>query len=55
MVIEVFYVPGCPNHHAAIHQVDAPFDFADLTFEFRKGTVKGRESLQLNTHLRVAV
>jgi hypothetical protein len=45
----------CPNHHAAIHQVDAPFDFADLTFEFRKGTVKGRESLQLNTHLRVAV
>ena len=45
----------CPNHHAAIHQVDAAFDFADLAFEFRKGTAKEREPLQLNTHLRAAV
>jgi len=43
----------CPNHHAAIHQVDAAFDFADLAFEFRKGTVHRRESLQLNRHLRI--
>jgi hypothetical protein len=44
----------CPNHHAAIHQVDAPFDFGDLSFEFVKGTTRHRERLQLNTHLRAA-
>lgn len=37
----------CPNHHAAIHKVDAPLDFRDLSIDF--GT--HRELLQLNEHL----
>lgn len=45
----------CPNHHAAIHQVDAPFDFADLAFDFKKGNLHRREPLLLNTHLQPAV
>jgi 5-methylcytosine-specific restriction enzyme A len=45
----------CPNHHAAIHQVDAPFDFADLTFEFKKAKTHRREPLLLNSHLRAAL
>ncbi|MBV9173482.1 MAG: HNH endonuclease [Chloroflexi bacterium] len=44
----------CPNHHAAIHQVDAPFDFGDLAFEFKKGNAHRRELLLLNSHLRPA-
>ena len=38
----------CPNHHAAIHQCDAPFDFGDHAFIF--GT--RREPLRLDLHLR---
>lgn len=38
----------CPNHHAAIHRDDAPFDYADLTFTFANGLV---EALRLNEHL----
>jgi 5-methylcytosine-specific restriction enzyme A len=41
----------CPNHHAAIHQVDASFDFADLTFDFTKASAHRRERLQLTSHL----
>jgi 5-methylcytosine-specific restriction enzyme A len=37
----------CPNHHAAIHKVDAPLDFRDMAFDF--GT--RREPMQLNLHL----
>lgn len=37
----------CPNHHAAIHKVDAPLDFRDLSIDF--GT--HREALKLNYHL----
>lgn len=37
----------CPNHHAAIHRIDAPFDFSNMTFFF--GT--HQESLQINSHL----
>jgi hypothetical protein len=44
----------CPSHHAAIHQVDAPFDFADLAFDFRKGNTHCREPLLLNSHLPTA-
>ena len=39
----------CPNHHAAIHQTDAPFDF-------RTGTHPSPfapEAVQLNRHLLV--
>jgi hypothetical protein len=36
----------CPNHHAAIHYCDAPFDYQDLAFAF--GDYK--ELLQLNRH-----
>jgi len=41
----------CPNHHAAVHQVDAPFDYAELAFGFVKGVQTWREPLQLNRHL----
>ncbi len=41
----------CPNHHAAIHRDDPPFDYASLTFRFSNGT---RERLALNQHLPVA-
>lgn len=37
----------CPNHHAAIHRVDAPLDYQNLVFEF--GT--HREPVRLNHHL----
>jgi 5-methylcytosine-specific restriction enzyme A len=38
----------CPNHHAAIHQCDAPFDFGDYAFIF----ATRREPLRLDLHLR---
>lgn len=41
----------CPNHHAAVHQADAIFDFAGLEFRFANGVT---ERLQLNQHLRAA-
>ena len=36
----------CPNHHAAIHRLDAPLDFVDFSFDF--GT--HWESLSLRSH-----
>lgn len=42
----------CPNHHAAMHQADAVFDYADLTFRFATGLT---EAIQLNQHLTLAV
>lgn len=36
----------CPNHHVAIHKLDAPLDYADFSFDF--GT--HRESLSLKKH-----
>jgi hypothetical protein len=41
----------CPNHHAAVHQDDAVFDYADLTFRFTRGLL---EPLQVNHHLERA-
>lgn len=41
----------CPNHHAAVHQDDAVFDYADLTFRFSSGRM---EPLQINAHLSPA-
>lgn len=41
----------CPNHHAAVHQADAVFDYTDLTFRFPNGLT---EALRLNDHLRLA-
>jgi 5-methylcytosine-specific restriction protein A len=38
----------CPNHHAAIHKCDAPFDYDDMAFVFPRY----RGLLQLNRHLR---
>ncbi len=38
----------CPNHHAAIHRDDAPFDYESLSFSFSVGRL---EVLQLNEHL----
>ena len=38
----------CPNHHSAIHKIDAPLDFHDMAFDFGIR----RESLQLNFHLQ---
>jgi hypothetical protein len=40
----------CPNHHAAIHKLDAPLDYVDFSFDF--GT--HRESLTLKSHLEAA-
>lgn len=37
----------CPNHHNAIHRVDAPFDFEKLSFKF----TLHEESLRINKHL----
>jgi 5-methylcytosine-specific restriction protein A len=37
----------CPNHHAAIHRCDAPFDFGDYSFVF----AERREPLRLDLHL----
>lgn len=36
----------CPNHHAAIHKLDAPLDYVDFSFDF--GT--HRERLSLRNH-----
>ena len=41
----------CPNHHAAVHQDDAVFDFSTLSFYFSNGLV---EEVQLNHHLTQA-
>lgn len=41
----------CPNHHAAVHQDDAVFDYSDLTFKFANGLV---ERLELCNHLKSA-
>lgn len=38
----------CPNHHAAIHRCDAPFDFEDLAFVFPGY----RGPLQINAHMK---
>jgi hypothetical protein len=38
----------CPNHHSAIHKIDAPLDFRDMAFDFGIR----REYLQLNFHLK---
>ena len=24
----------CPNHHRAVHRMDAPLDWADMAFDF---------------------
>lgn len=37
----------CPNHHRAVHRCDAPFDFADMSFDFGGH----RERVVLNQHL----
>jgi len=34
--------------------VDAPFDFTDLAFDFKRGSTHLREPLLLNSHLRAA-
>ena len=41
----------CPNHHAAIHRDDAPFDYGDLAFVYSNGL---REPLKANEHLPTA-
>lgn len=41
----------CPNHHAAVHQDDATFDYEDLAFRFSNGLV---EPIELNHHLERA-
>ena len=41
----------CPNHHAAVHQDDAVFEYADLSFRFSNGLI---EPLRLNHHLERA-
>ncbi len=41
----------CPNHHAAVHRDDPPFDYASLSFAFSNGA---RERLASNEHLPVA-
>jgi len=41
----------CPNHHAAVHRDDAPFDYASLTFQFSSGEI---EHLAINNHLPLA-
>lgn len=38
----------CPNHHAAVHQDDAVFDYGDLAFRFTNGLI---EALRINHHL----
>jgi 5-methylcytosine-specific restriction protein A len=42
----------CPNHHAAVHRDDAPFDYGAMTFTFTNGRV---ESLSVNRHLPPAL
>jgi 5-methylcytosine-specific restriction enzyme A len=41
----------CPNHHAAVHRDDAPFDYASLSFRFSSGQT---ERLEINQHLPLA-
>jgi predicted HNH restriction endonuclease len=41
----------CPNHHSAVHQTDAVFNYEGLEFHFGNGLI---EPLQLNRHLRPA-
>ena len=41
----------CPNHHAAVHRDDAPFDYADLSFRFSGAPA---ERVNMNLHLPVA-
>jgi 5-methylcytosine-specific restriction enzyme A len=41
----------CPNHHGAVHQDDAVFDFQTLAFYFSNGLV---EEIRLNNHLERA-
>ena len=38
----------CPNHHAAVHRDNAPFDYTGLVFIFSNGRI---ESVKLNYHL----
>lgn len=40
----------CPNHHAAVHRDDAPFNYRGHTFTFSNGLA---ETLQINEHLAV--
>lgn len=40
----------CPNHHTAIHRLDAQLDYADMVFDFGIH----REELVLNLHLEPA-
>lgn len=40
----------CPNHHRLVHALDAPLDFADLTFDLGDR----RETLRINEHLQRA-
>lgn len=40
----------CPNHHTAIHRLDAQLDYADLAFDFGIH----QEELALNVHLEPA-
>ncbi len=40
----------CPNHHQAIHKLDAVLDYQKLTFHFRSQT----EEVKLDRHLRLA-
>ncbi len=39
----------CPNHHAAIHRTDTPFDFRTGTYPFPFAP----EAVQLNRHLLI--
>ena len=38
----------CPNHHKAIHRLDAPFDYEEMMFLF----TKHNEKILLNEHLQ---
>jgi hypothetical protein len=41
----------CPNHHRAIHRFDAPYDWADNTFQFGASS----EALMLQKHVLMPV
>jgi hypothetical protein len=41
----------CPNHHRAIHRFDAPYDWADNTFQFGASS----EALMLQKHVVMPV
>ena len=38
----------CPNHHTAIHKLDAPLDYWDMSFDF----TAHRELVRLDYHLQ---